>query len=67
MNIIGKTILTSKTFWVNFLAIIFFIVQSFTSYVVPIEVQGYILAGINFLLRLVTKEPIVWKGVKAIK
>ena len=27
MNIIGKTILTSKTFWVNFLAIIFFIVQ----------------------------------------
>ena len=51
----------SKTFWVNLIAIIVFIVQLYVKdFVIPIEIQGAILAVINFILRWVTKEEIIW-------
>ena len=56
----GKKFYLSKTFWVNLLAIIALIVQSYTSFVFDVETQASILAAINVGLRLVTKEPIEW-------
>lgn len=48
----------SKTLWVNFvtiLAIVIFGVET-----IPPEYIGAILAAINMILRLITKEPITW-------
>jgi len=51
----------SKTLWVNVLAIAGLIIESYTGHVLTPELQGMILGGINIILRLVTKEVIVWK------
>jgi hypothetical protein len=58
---VGKKFWESKTFWLNFLALIGIIVQSQTGYVISPMIQGIILTMLNTILRLVTKEPIVWK------
>lgn len=52
----------SKTFWVNLIAIIVFVIQMLwiKDFVIPVEIQGAILAVINFILRWVTKEEIIW-------
>ena len=52
----------SKTFWVNLIAIIVFVIQMLwiKDFVIPVEIQGAILAVINFMLRWITKEEIVW-------
>ena len=60
MNDATKTIISSKTFWVNLLAIIALIAQSSTSFVISPEAQVSILAGINIVLRTVTKSEITW-------
>jgi len=59
----------SKTFWVNLIAIVAFIIQMFwiKDFIIPVEIQGSILAFINFVLRWVTKEEIVWDGKSIIK
>lgn len=51
---------TSRTLWVNALAIVWFITQHFTGWVIPPEYQALALAGVNKLLRLITKSPVVW-------
>lgn len=57
----GKTLLTSKTFWVNLLALIAIILNHlYPTLVLTPETTGYILIGINFVLRLITKEPVIW-------
>ena len=56
----GKKFWKSKSFWVNILAIGAIIAQSQTGYVVSPETQVTILGFINLVLRLVTKEEIVW-------
>jgi len=56
-----KFILTSKTIWVNLMAIIAFVVQSKTGFVIDETIQVYILSGINLVLRLVTKTSVTWK------
>ena len=56
----GKAIWLSKTLWVNLLAVIGLIVQSYFGFVISPESQVMILAGINAVLRLVTKQPITW-------
>lgn len=58
----------SKTFWINTIAMIVFLVQIFwdQNFIIQPQVQGAILAVINFILRLVTKEEIVWSKDKSI-
>jgi predicted histidine transporter YuiF (NhaC family) len=52
----------SKTFWVNLIAIIVFVIQMLwiKDFAIPAEIQGAILAVINFILRWATKEEIIW-------
>ncbi len=58
-----KEVWKSKTFWVNIIALVVFLIQIIwdKNFVIPPEVQGSILAVINFILRLITKEEIVWR------
>jgi uncharacterized membrane protein len=56
----GKKLLKSKTFWVNLLALVVIVAQTFTGFVVSVEIQASILAIINVILRVVTKEEIIW-------
>lgn len=57
-NSAGKKFYYSKTFWVNIIGITAIVVQSQTGYVIPPETQAAALGLVNFVLRLVTKEPI---------
>ena len=50
----------SRMLWVNGIAFLACIIQLFTGTVINGETQGIILTIINFLLRLVTKEEIIW-------
>ena len=50
----------SKTVWLNVLATIAIIAQAQYGFVLAPEVQGYVLTGLNFLLRLITKEKVEW-------
>ena len=56
----GKKIWESKTFWVNLIALVAIVVQTYTGFVVTPERQVEILGVINIILRLVTKKPIEW-------
>ncbi len=56
-----KKFWTSKTFWVNLIAIAVLVLQSYTEFVISPVIQAEILVGINLLLRFVTKEPVTWK------
>lgn len=49
----------SKTLWVNIIAVVAMAIQNATGYELSPEMQVYILAGINFLLRIITKEELV--------
>lgn len=56
-----KSIFTSKTFWTNVLAVIAMSVQGITGKeLITLEIQGTILAVVNIVLRMVTKEPVTW-------
>ncbi len=57
----GKKILTSKTLWVNLLAIICLVIQSRYGWVISVDYQAEILAMINLVLRAITKEPLKWE------
>lgn len=57
----SKSWYTSKTLWVNAIAIVAIIVQGVTGKeIISLELQGTILAGINMILRLVTKSAVTW-------
>ena len=56
----GKALIKSKTFWTNILALLGMVASSFFGYTIPPEWSVSILAVINIVLRLVTKEEIVW-------
>lgn len=55
-----KKLIKSKTFWVNLLALVGLVLQHFTGHAISAETQVSILAGLNVVLRVVTKEEIVW-------
>ena len=55
-----KQWLKSKTLWVNIIAVAVIIAQGQYGYVITPELQVGALAGINFVLRLISKENIVW-------
>ena len=47
---------TSKTLWANLLAITALVAQAEFGYVLDVEAQAVILAGINLILRIITKK-----------
>jgi hypothetical protein len=52
---------TSKTLWVNAIAVVAMVVQGVIGKeIIGIELQATILAVINMILRLVTKQPVAW-------
>jgi len=57
----GKKWFLSKTFWVNILAIVALIIQTYTGFVFSPEAQVSVLGVLNILLRTITKAPIEWK------
>ena len=50
----------SKTLYINIIAIVAMIVQSRYNYIISPEAQMVVLAEINLVLRLITKEKIEW-------
>ena len=46
----------SKTLWLNLLAIVALVAQGEFGYILDAEAQAAILAAINLMLRIVTKE-----------
>lgn len=52
---------TSKTLWVNLLAVVSGILLDAKGISLSPSVQITILAGINALLRFITKKEIVWE------
>lgn len=58
----SKSIFSSKTFWVNVIAVIGMIVQGATgsTFLIGVENQATILALVNIVLRTVTKQPVNW-------
>lgn len=59
-QMVGKKFWQSKTFWTNTILGIAVIVQSQYGYLIGPEVQMLALAGVNLILRKLTKDPIVW-------
>jgi hypothetical protein len=59
---VGKKFYQSRTFWVNLIAAAVLIYQGVTGHEFALspEAQAVILAGINLVLRAITREPIVW-------
>ena len=51
---------TSKTIWVNVVAVLTSVVSARFGYAISAEVQVGILTGLNVLLRKVTSSEIVW-------
>lgn len=51
---------TSKTIWVNVVAVVTSVVAARFGYAISADIQVGILTGINVLLRKVTKSEIVW-------
>lgn len=48
----------SKTLWFNAVAAIAGFVQTQYGFVISPEMQGLIITGVNFVLRLITKAPV---------
>ena len=56
-----KSILASKTFWVNLIAIGSSVIGQQFGFELDMAAQGSILGVINIILRCVTKSPVVFK------
>ena len=56
----GKEFWKSKTLWVNVIALIAFIAQKVWGYIIPPATQVEILLIVNIILRLITREEILW-------
>ena len=56
-----KKFYQSKMMWVTTLGFLTFLVQGFTGFIISPETQGVGLMLILSVLRLVTKDEIVWK------
>lgn len=51
---------TSKTIWVNALALAALVAQTQTGFIFSLEMQTFVLSLINVGLRTITKEEITW-------
>ena len=56
-----KTIYRSKTFWVNLIAMVCFLIQHKYGYVIDEAMQMQILTVVNILLRTISSEGVSWK------
>lgn len=54
---------TSKTLWMNLIAMIAMIVQAEFGFIIDPDLQAYILGIINLLLRLFTKTSLDWSNL----
>ena len=50
----------SKTLWVNIIGLAAILYQGFNGEIVSIEMQTSLLAIANVMLRMITKDEIVW-------
>ena len=57
-----KKYIKSKTLWVNIIAIVGIIVRAELGLTLTPEGEVAVLGLINLILRLITKEEIVWKS-----
>lgn len=57
-----KTIIQSKTFWVNLIALLAFVAQQKWGFVMDEATQAQILGIVNIGLRMITSKPIVWSN-----
>jgi hypothetical protein len=55
-----KTLIKSKTFWINIVALAVMLIQAKYGFIIDAEAQLALLAIINLVLRAITKEEIVW-------
>lgn len=55
-----KSWYSSKTLWLNVIAIAGILLQSYTGYVIDAEKQVVILGAVNLVLRMITKGAITW-------
>ena len=57
----SKSIFASKTFWVNAVSLVAMVIQGITGKeIIGLELQASILAGVNIILRFITKQPVTW-------
>ena len=54
--VMGKKWYTSKTIWANVVAAVSLFVTSQFGYKISTETQAGIIAGLNIVLRIITKE-----------
>lgn len=59
-NSVGKKWYVSKTFWANVVASVALGIQIKYGFVFGPEFQGFLITGLNILLRKYTNEPIIW-------
>jgi hypothetical protein len=52
---------TSKTLWVNVIALIGTLIISLRGTELPTGWEVYALSAVNIILRFITKKPIVWE------
>jgi cytochrome b subunit of formate dehydrogenase len=54
----------SKTIWVNLIAIASIVLASHTGLYIPPEITTLLLSTINILLRMITKQEVIWSQDK---
>jgi hypothetical protein len=62
-----KEFYLSKTFWINIVALVAIVLQSYTEFIITPEIQASILVIINLILRAITGDEISFGGKSFIK
>lgn len=62
-----KSIFTSRTFWVNAIALVAFAIQNKWGFVIDQATQMEILTGVNIWLRSITDKPVRWRKPKKVE
>jgi len=56
----GKKWYESKVVWVNAIAVVALVAQSYFGYSIPAAYEATALGLLNLILRAITKDPITW-------
>ena len=62
-----KEFYLSKTFWINIVALVAIVLQSYTEFIITPEIQASILVIINLILRAITGDEISFGGKSFVK